>query len=357
MPLNGSDPDSAINLHVFFHAPAGSDDERRLQDWLDWGIPLGEIGATVTPKGSPFGDQSSGGRIRIGEQQPLKSMPVYIVCSDPDSGRELSRLLLEETERSRGIDTGWIRIVLETPHRSLRLELRASTNVAGEREDPTVTGTVGDVVGMDPRAVLGELDALRAVTDAALTSIELYTGATFMRGQFNAPPAYEDLYRPIAEALIALQPHTTQLLRMPHLPDVTKCQFRQGLLHAKVFNGEPQPGTWGQITLEIPDDAAEAEQWIQDLRAATNDVGRVYTATRPNLTLGTETIQLNGEVVTIVHAPAIDTAALDGAAPGDLVTMTPAGDDRATTFLHTYGVTLQQIDEMAAAAHSDPAAR
>lgn len=316
-----------IHLDVEFLEHEGSDGYQAIRDWEQWGIPFDNVHARTTTRGGPFGGETHEASLSFW-QNPDNPPPLFYVVRDA-SGAVRFRMPLVVRARTQGVRTGWLRLVVETPQKVLHLEMRSK----GTGPEPSFVGTMGDVRGLDPGLVLHEIEQLQSVKESDTFALELTNGLKLLSGGgFGLPSAMSEYFEPIARGLVSLQASTTETLLMPDVMAVTVGQFRKFAELVSIYDGEPHVWTWERLSWTAPDTAAHMPAFREEMRKLIEGAHMPVVIERPEIHLADACFQIERPIVTTRSSfrldPDVEIARIR---PGDLGTIVPADDNRATT--------------------------
>lgn len=317
-----------ISVNVEFLAAPGTPERDAVQAWSEWGIPLQDVRVRTSTIGGPFADdQPVESLVSIIERGRPEAPPLYLRCTRSD-GTSRFRLPLMTSARTVGADTGWLRLVVETPERTLTFELRI-------KRQPNVEAKaqMGDVNGRNPEAVRDELETLLTLRETDVLSIETGSGQSLLRAHGSVlPTALEALHAPVARHLSALQAYTAAVLVMPSIDEITDSEFRYLSLLASIYGGTPHQWNWTHVTFQLPasgDDLVKLKKVAEDALSGT---GHLVTLDAPTFQLGNRTYTIDHVLASTAHSiqlePGVDPAALR---PGDFFSILPGVDAAVTT--------------------------
>lgn len=318
-----------IHLEVAFLVEEGSLEASALRDWEEWGIPFTDIPARTVTHGGPFDGEAHDDSHLSFVQTDQAGPTLFFVVRD-GAGAVRLRLPLSVLERTRGMRTGWLRVIAETPRRVLRFEMRSK----GANQDPTFAGTLGDVDGLDPVQVLDEANLLLTVEATDTFALELQNGMRILGGSgLGLPSALDEYFRPVASALANLQASTTQTLIMPDVQQVTLGQLRALERYQAIYGGTAEEWTWSQASLTVPTDPTDAAIFLgEQLPGMLEGRWVPVVVEQPLVSLADRAFLVERPLVTTRRsfrlAPGVDLATLQ---PGDTVPLIPGDDDRVTT--------------------------
>lgn len=317
-----------IRVNVEFLAAAGTPEHDAVREWSKWGIPLRDAHVRTMTVGGPFSDdQAVESTLSIVEKRPEESPSLYLRCTTSDGGTRF-RLPLTVAARTVGAQTGWLRLVVDTPERALNIELRIKTG-----EDIEAKVQTGDVDGRNPEAVRAELETLLTTSEKDALALELGNGQSLMRANdVVMPTALEALHLPVSQHLTLLQAHTASMLVMPSIAEITDTELRFLSLLASIYDGNAHHWTWTQVTLHVPDDEAGVERLRKVATQALAGTGTLVTAQEPTFQLGNRTYTIDHPLASTAHSiqlePGVDPHALR---PGDFFRLLPGPDAGVTT--------------------------
>lgn len=313
-----------IGLSIEFLAVPGTDEHDAVRAWQEWGIPFQDVHVRSTTIGGPFSeDEPVESKISIIERDRDNAPPLYLRCMAPD-GQSRFRLPLTVIERTAGASTGWLRLVAETPERSLHLELRFKQ---GEDADGKVQ--VGDADGLNPEAVRDELETLLRFQADDMLSVETANGESLVRAYGTATPtALEAIYLPVAQHLTQLQAYTASVLVMPSIREITDSQFRYLSRLASIYSGTAHTWTWTDATLQLPEDITETER----IKQAITGNQLLVRVEAPVFQLGNRTYTIDHPLASTTHSLQVESGTGPTSfRPGDLLRIVPGDDASVTT--------------------------
>lgn len=205
--------------------------------------------------------------------------------------------------------------------------------LSGQQQDLEAKVEMGDVDGRNPEAVRDELETLLGISADDVISVETGSGQSLLRAHGVAlPTALEAMYLPVARHLTQLQAYTAPTLLMPSIADITDSQFRYLSLLASIYGGTAHHWDWTQVTLQLPDEDAEAAH-VKDIAAKAHaGTGTLVKAESPVFQLGNRTCTIDHPLASTAHSiqlePGVDPAALR---PGDTFRLIPSDDVGVTT--------------------------
>lgn len=191
----------------------------------------------------------------------------------------------------------------------------------------------GDVDGRDPEAVRDELETLLRISEGDAISVETGNGQSLIRAHGTVlPTALEAIYLPVAQYLVQLQAHTVSVLVIPSISEITDGQFRYLSLLASIYGGTAHRWNWTEVTLQVPEDAAEAERITESAVSAAAGVHTIVKVEAPVFQLGDRIYTIDHPLASTAHSvqlePGIDPAALRS---GDTFRLIPGADAGVTT--------------------------
>lgn len=317
-----------ISVTVEFLAAPGTPERDAVQAWSEWGIPLQDVRVRTSTIGGPFADdQPVESLVSIIERGRAEAPPLYLRCTKGD-GMSRFRLPLVTSARTVGADTGWLRLVVETPERGLTFELRVK-----RQQNVEAKAQMGDVDGRNPEAVRGELETLLTLSETDVLSIETGSGQSLLSAHGSVlPTALEALHLPVARHLSSLQAYTAAVLVMPSIDKISDSEFRYLSLLASIYGGTPHQWNWTHVTFQLPasgDGLVKLKKVAEDALSGT---GHLVTLDAPTFQLGNRTYTIDHVLASTAHSiqlePGVNPAALR---PGDSFSILPGGDAAVTT--------------------------
>lgn len=317
-----------ISLNMEFLAAPGTPEHDTVRAWSEWGIPFQDAHVRTTTVGGPFSDDEPvESTVSFIERGRDDAPPLYLRCIT-SAGESRFRLPLVVTARTVGAHTGWLRLVADTPERALNFELRFK-----QGEDADAKAQMGSVDGRNPEAVRDELETLLRISEGDVISMETGNGQSLIRAHGTVlPTALQAIHLPVAQHLVQLQAHTASALVMPSIEEVTDGQFRYLSLLASIYGGTAHRWNWAEVTLHVPEDAAEAERIKEVAVSAAAGGHTMVKVEAPVFQLGNRTYAIDHPLASTAHSvqlePGIDPAALR---PGDTFRLIPGADAGVTT--------------------------
>jgi hypothetical protein len=317
-----------IGLTVEFLAPPGTPEYDDVREWAEWGTPLKGARVRSMRVGGPFA-----------EPEPVESVvsfitrghddapSLYLRCTTSD-GRSRFRLPLVVAARTVGAHTGWLRLVADTSERSLRFELRIK-----QGDGVSATVRLGDVDGHNPEAVRDELETLLGITESDVISVELSNSRPLIRTHDTVvPTALAATHLPVAQHLTHLQAYTESVLVMPSIAEISDAQFQYLSLLASIYGGTAHRWTWTEITLQMPEDEADAERVKSVAMNAIGGSGTMVKVEAPVFQLGNRTYTIDHPLASSAHSVELD-AGIDPTdlRPGDSFRLIPGPDANVST--------------------------
>lgn len=317
-----------ITLNMEFLAAPSTPEHDALLAWSEWGIPFQDAHVRTTTVGGPFADaEPVESTVSFIERGRDDAPPLYLRCITSD-GESRFRLPLVVTARTVGAQTGWLRLVADTPERALNFELRFK-----QGEDASARAHTGNVDGRNPEAVRDELETLLRINEGDVISVETGNGQSLIRAHGTVlPTALEAIHLPVAQHLVRLQAHTAAVLVMPSTEEITDGQFRYLSLLASIYGGTAHRWNWTEVTLKFPQDAAEAARIKQVAVSSAAGGHTIVKVEAPVFQLGNRTYTIDHPLASTTHSvqlePGIDPATLH---PGDTFRLIPGDDASVTT--------------------------
>jgi hypothetical protein len=325
-------PDAAkidpISMDVEFLVTPGTPKHDAVREWEDWGTPFQDIRVRTTTTGGPFvHEEPVESTVSIVERSHADGPLLYLRCTER-SGQRRFRMPLVVTSQTVGSQTSWLRLVLDTPERSLNFELRFKQ---GESAEAKVQ--MGNVDGRNPESVCDELEELLGICESDVISVET-DARNALIGAHGAvlPSAFEALYLPVARHLTLLQSHTGPTLVMPSISEITDSQFRHLSLLATIYGGVPHRWSWTELRFQVPEDDTRAASLRTVVIDAIAGRGTIVQVETPVFALGNRTYTVDHPVASSTHSvqleQGVDLARLRA---GDTFRLVPGTDDSVTT--------------------------
>lgn len=317
-----------INLNLEFLAAPGTPEHDAVRAWFEWGIPFQDAHVRSTTVGGPFAeDEPVESTVSFVERSRGDAPPLYLRCITSD-GESRFRWPLFVSARTVGAHTGWLRLVAGTPERTLSFELRFK-----QGQDAHAEAEMGDVDGRNPEAVRDELETLLRISDGDVISVEVGNGQSLLRAHGTVlPTALEAIHLPVAQHLVQLQAHTAPVLVMPSIAEITGGQFRYLSLLASIYGGTAHRWNWTEVTLQVPEDDAEAARIAEVAVSAAAGDHTLVKVEAPVFQLGNRTYTVDHALASTAHSvqlePGIDPTTLR---PGDAFRLIPGADTGVTT--------------------------
>lgn len=317
-----------ISMDVEFLTIPGTPEHDAVRAWEAWGTPFQDVRVRITTTGGPFAhEEAVESTVSIIERSHADSPLLYLRCTESSSQRRF-RMPLVVTSQTVGSETGWLRLVLDTPERSLNFELRFKQ---GESAEAKVQ--MGNVDGRNPESVCDELVELLGICESDVISVETDAGNALL-GAHGAvlPSALEALYLPVARHLTLLQSHTAPALVMPSIAEITDGQFRHLALLATIYGGIPHCWSWTELRFQVPEDDTEAASIRTVVIDAIAGRGTIVQVETPVFALGNRTYTVDHPLASSTHSvqleQGVDLATLQS---GDTFRLVPGTDDSVTT--------------------------
>lgn len=311
-----------MSLDVRFLVEQGSDQEQAVEEWRAWGIPFRDLPAETRHQGGPFHeDQFSRGMvsfIAVGRRQEYP--PLVLTLDGGGSGvgndftvvfatREVNCAVVGRGLRVRGVSASGV----------LELDVRVGAEAAPDRCEIRIL----DTDGADPRLVRDELTALGvAKNEGRGFRLEIGEGLSVAAGANLRPPPAAEFAAELADALLALQPHTVDRLRMPSFNGITDRQLGEIEFLVERYAGRSHESTWDRQILTVVDPTNNRP----DLFDGT---GHLVFTQQPAFTLAKRDYRLTRLLATTyctpMLAPGVDLARLSR---GDEFELVPGSDNR-----------------------------
>lgn len=325
-------PDAAeidpISTDLEFLVTPGTPEHDAVRVWEEWGIPFLDVRVRTTTTGGPFAHaEPVESVVSIIEKRRVDAPQLYLRCV-ASNGQRRFRMPLVVASQTVGTQTGWLRLVLDTPERTLNFELRFK-----QGEGTEAKAGMGNVDGRDPETVCDELQMLVGIHESDVISVETATGDPLLRAHGTVlPTALDALYLPVARHLTVLQVHTAPALVMPSIDEITDGQFRHLALLASVYGGVPHCWSWTELRFEVPEDDTEAASIKTVVIDAIASRGTIVQVETPVFALGNRTYTVDHPVASSTHSvqleQGVDLATLQS---GDTFRLVPGTDDTVTT--------------------------
>lgn len=317
-----------ISMDVEFLTIPGTPEHAAVQAWEAWGTLFKDVRVRITTTGGPFAhEEAVESTVSIFERSHANIPLLYLRCTE-SNGQRRFRMPLEVTSQTVGSQTGWLRLVLDTPERSLNLEVRFKP---GDNAEAKVQ--MGNVDGRNPESVCDELEELLGICESDVMSVETDAGSALLRAHGAVlPSALKATYLPVARHLTLLQKHTTPALVMPSIAEITDRQFRHLSLLATTYGGIPHRWSWTELTFQVPEDDSEAASIKNVVINAIAGRGTIVQVEAPVFVLGDRTYTVDHPLASSVHSvqleQGVDLARLKS---GDTFRLVPGTDDSVTT--------------------------
>jgi hypothetical protein len=317
-----------ISLNMEFLAEPGTSEHDAVRAWAEWGIPFTNVRVRSQTVGGPFSEgHPRESAVTIIEREDGESPPLYLRCTAPD-GTTRFRPPLVVTSRTAGAETGWMRLVVETPERSIRLEIRFKP-----RGENTATVEMGNVDGRNPESVRDELETLRQIGADDVLAVEASNRQPLVQANsITLPKVLEQLHLAVARHLTALQDYTASSLVIPSIPKITDSQFQYLSLIASIYSGTAHQWEWTQVTLQVPEDEAGVESVKKIATDALAEKGHLVTVEAPTFQLDNRTYTIDHVLASTAHSarlePGVDPTSLR---TGDSFSLVPGADASVTT--------------------------
>ena len=324
-------PDAAeiepIKLSMVFLAEPGTPEHEAVRAWFEWGFPLEHAHVKTATLGGPFsGDESAESTVSISARASDETPSLYLRCTTTD-GENRFRLRLIVAERTVGAQTGWVRLVVDTPERTLSFELRFK-----EGENAEAKGQMGNAEGRNPGPGRVGLESVRRISATDITAVETGSGDSIMRVFGTVlPTALEAIHLPVAQCLTNLQVYTAPALVMPSIPEITDSQFGYLSLLTSIYGGVAHHWTWTDLTLEIPNDDAGRDRikTVVDAFASGQHLVKVET---PVFQLGDRIYTIDHPLTSAAHSAKVESGVNPAALrSGDTFRLVPGSDAGVTT--------------------------
>lgn len=283
-----------MRLEMEFIVKNETPEQERLQAWQEWGIPFTDVPAKVQQIGGPLADEEAIETVMSISTPPyVDDLHWFLACLDMEGISRFQRLPLTATDVTMGPSTGWKRVVLETPCKSLNFDLRIKPS--GE---VALAVKVGDLRGSDPELVRDELTQFLRIAKDDILRFELSSGTlVFPWTRFGLPPAFTNCCLPVAQGLINLQVHTSQRLIMPDVVKVTPAQLKglEGLV--SIFQGNPQERGWSAFGIHPKTDVSE--DLLEDMAQALQEGGRLCYVDTVTVNLGEDSFLIDHPLMAV----------------------------------------------------------
>ena len=319
-----------INISARFSLQEGSEDQKQLEAWLDWGTPFTNFAVQTRQTGGPFGSPEFANTLLSivhPDERPDAVPPLTLVITDQHSRTKVRTPLTVES-RTEGARTGWRHIVAVSKERTFKLDLRFKPG------EVSMNITTLPLTGLDPIAVRDELWPLTQLDDGDLAAVLIPDGQPLIKPfpNFVLPEFMIEYGLPIANSLSILQGYTLETLRFPDIEDATLAEINALHRVASIYAGEPLNATWSRIGMRVPEDEAERASIMGVLSQLEDGNGLIVAVIHPE-------VKLAGLVFTIPHplAEAREGARLepgvtvDSLTPGQEFELLPDGVGMTTT--------------------------
>lgn len=317
-----------ISMDVEFLTTPGTPEYDAVRAWEEWGTPFQDVRVRTTTTGGPFAHAKPvESVVSIIEKRRVDAPQLYLRCV-ASNGQRRFRMPLVVASQTVGTQTGWLRLVLDTPERTLNFELRFK-----QGEGTEAKAGMGNVDGRDPETVCDELEMLVSIHESDVISVETATGDPLLRAHGTVlPTALDALYLPVARHLTMLQVRTAPAFVMPSIDEITDGQFRHLALLATIYDGIPHRWSWTELRFQVPEDDTEAESIRTVVIDAIAGRGTIVQVETPVFTLGNRTYMIDHPLASTTHSvqlePGVDPATLHS---GDTFRLLPGTDDSVTT--------------------------
>ena len=162
---------------------------------------------------------------------------------------------------------------------------------------------MGNVDGRNPEAVRDELESLLSISAGDVIAVETGNGQSLIRAHGTGlPTALEAIHLPVARHLTQLQAHTASMLVMPSIGEITDSQFRYLSLLALTYGGTAHRWAWTEVTLQIPDDVAEAKRITAVAVKALAGDYTLVNEEAPVFQLGNRTLTIDHPLASTAHS-------------------------------------------------------
>ncbi|ONI61102.1 hypothetical protein ALI44B_11435 [Leifsonia sp. ALI-44-B] len=317
-----------ISLNLEFLAAPGTPEHDAVRAWSEWGVPFQSAHVRSTTVGGPFSEDGPvESTVSFVGRDRDDAPSLYLRCITSD-GESRFRLPLLVAARTVGAHTGWLRLVADTPERTLNFELRFK-----QGEDVYAQVRMGNVDERNPEAVRDELETLLRISEEDVISVETGNSRSLIRAHGTVlPAALEAIHLPVARHLVQLQTYTVSVLVMPSIAEVTDGQFRYLSLLASIYGGTAHQWNWTEVTFQVPEDDAEAARIAEVAVNAAAHGHTMVMAEAPVFQLGNRTYTVDHPLASTAHSvqlePGIDPVTLR---PGDTFRLIPGADTGVTT--------------------------
>lgn len=326
VPRDSTAESDPLSLEITFLAKDDSPEQAAITRWQDWGTPFTDVPATTVIHGGPYDGETHEDALLsfVGATTAGEHPDLFFVVRDEDDATRF-KLPLSVLSRTRGVKTGWLLLEAETPMRSLRFELRVKSQT-----DASLDVELGNVDGLDPELVLQELTGLAGIQASDSFAIEVRGNVRVVGGHRVTPPEMlERFYLPTARILTMLQQHTSAVVEMPDVQQMTLQEFEDLERLEALYGGTPEVSTWSSRSLVLNSDRPVDQQQLSAIRNATV---APMILTQPLLTLAGRVIKIDHPLFTRLHSWKLDESVdLTELRPGDTVMLVPNDDDQMTT--------------------------
>lgn len=181
--------------------------------------------------------------------------------------------------------------------------------------------------------MLVEAESLLSIATTDEISLELQKGTPLIRGiGVNTPLGLTDWIVPVARGLQVLQQHTTQVLTMPEMREVTVSQLNYLARLVAIYEGESDESDWDEFSVTIPEDVELAHAFISgDLPKILSGELVPIATEQPSVVLGDASFLIEHNLVTMRSFEVDDAFDIASAQSGDVVRFHPHVGTKAVT--------------------------
>lgn len=305
----------------------GTEGHAAFQDWVKFGTPLQDVESIVEVRGGPF---AHGPRDVLSSILPVEqTWPSLMLQGEDANGAVTFCWVLETIEWTSGFEGG-MRGVLETPQRTLRVEIRAEE---GRQAEIKVTSL--DAAGRAVAPVAAEAGALAALADQGTLRLRSPEGESMVSWAASFPADLAGAVLPVSELLASLSAVSDVPLVMPPMGNVRVGEIDALRRVVSVVGGETLIDRWTRLAVPAPTDSDEFENFKASLTAVVRGemgLGQIWPVI---VTLGGRTYPLNVQVRMCARSVRLPAGTdVRDIRPGDQVLLVPGDDDAMTTELH-----------------------
>jgi hypothetical protein len=310
-------------------AEAGSDLERQINDWVEFGTPLKNVPVKDVNWDLPggFGGALGDAVVSIGPSIPQTNSGTQVTVRilEPD-GDVVSSLDFVNEEVSAGLQRQGLRSVGRDMASGLvRLEMRMA---AGEQPKGTVNLAVESYVGRSPADMLPSIQFLSEIKPPRRLQLFLRNGPALAPPwdipQALLPEGLGRLWRTMCQSLATIQENVIERIGFPNIDQITPTEANDAIeawhRAARILRGEEVGGTWTEVEMHLhPGQTGIPAGQLQGLFVAEYSVrigSKVYSL--GTITMHTATLRQDETRPPVAHGDHID------------IWVVPDGDDTAT---------------------------